>query len=487
MTENNALNSDSSAKRSMRTMRTGWLIFAAVMLFNPNVNLIDILPDFIGFFILAKFFEKASDSAPYFEEARSAFVKLGFISLAKIPALAIVVIIRSGNVIDNDIVALMALVFAVLELLYLIPAIKSLFDALSYLGERSEAKSLISSESLVSTDNLRSFTFAFSIMKCLLYTLPEFLKLTRSVEIGTTTSMITGSRYYPWAIAASVILGTVFGAFWLARVTKYIKKIKKEGKFFSSLENLADENSYTEYEKRVNVRRRNRIFLAFIISAVLSIDLTFSNLRDINLLPSFVFGIIFTVSTVLLCQTLKKGNNLSLYIAAVGTLFNVTAAIKYYFDIKFLTDFGYKELLDSKNDAALESYATIEWLAVIETVLYIAILVLFFIVMRRYTLENLGRFTPDSNPKIKNAYYAEIDRKTVILTVLGALVGIMSLVNVFVNGNVQLLYTDANDITMPTLVVSSLPWFGLLLTVIGLAYVFYSVYYFSFIKDEMDI
>lgn len=487
MTDNKNFASDTGNKKQLRTVKTGWLFFAVVMLFNPNVNLIDILPDFIGFFILAKFFEKAADCAPYFEEARSAFMKLGYISLAKIPALAIVVIVRSGNVIDNDIIALMALIFSVLELLYLIPVTKSLFDALTYLGERSEAKSLISGHGLVSTDNLRSFTFAFAVMKCLLYTLPEFLKLTRSVDIGTTTSMITGSRYYPWAVVASVIIGTIFGSFWLARVVKYIKKIKNEGKFFSSLENLADENSYAEYEKRVSVRRRNRIFLAFIIASVLSIDLTFSNLHDINLLPSFVFGIIFTCSLMLLCDTLKNGKKLRIYTIASGTLLNLTAALKYYFDIDFLTEFGYAKLIDSKNAEALASYQTIKWLAVAETVFHVSLIVLFFVIMRCYTSENLGRFNSESNPRIKSAYYAEINRKTLILTILGILVGIMSLANVFVNGNVQLLYTDANDITMPTLVVSSLPWFGLLLTVVGIAYVFYSVYYFSFIKDEMDI
>ena len=476
-----------SADSSMRTIKTGWLIFAVVMLFNPNVNLIDILPDFIGYFILAKFFERAADSAPYFEEARSAFFKLGLISLAKIPALVIVVIVRSGNVIDNDIVALMALIFAVVELLYLIPGIKSLFDALAYLGERSEAKSLISNGSLISTDNLRSFTFAFSIMKCLLYTLPEFLKLTRSIELGSTTSVLTGSRYYPWAIVASLLLGTVFGAFWLSRIIKYIKNIRAEGKFFSSLENLATENSYAEYEKRVNLRYRNRIFLSLIIAAVLSIDLTFSNLYDINLLPSFVFGVIFSVSLFLLTKILKDGKRLGLYTAIAGALFNLTATVKFILDIKFLTEFGYAKLLNSKNTEALASYQVIEWLAIVETVFHIALLVLFFMIMKRYTEENLGCFNSDSNPRIKASYYAEVNRKTIILTVLGILVGIMSLANVFVNGNVQLIYTNANDITMPTLVVSSLPWFGLLVTVIGVAYVFYSVYYFSFVKDEMDI
>ena len=177
----------------------------------------------------------------------------------------------------------------------------------------------------------------------------------------------------------------------------------------------------------------------------------------------------------------------SVYAAILGAFFNVTAAVKYYFDVNFLTKFGYSELLDAKNVEALGIYKSVEWLAVIETVFHIGLLVTFFIAMKRYTLENLGRFNSESNQKIKRSYYADIDRKTIILTILGILVGIMSLINVFVNGNVQLLYTDEHDITMPTLVVSSLPWFGLLVTVVGIAYVFYSVYYFSFIKDEMDV
>ena len=45
-------------QNSMRTMRTGWLIFALVMLFNPNIQLIDLLPDFIGFLYLQDFLKK---------------------------------------------------------------------------------------------------------------------------------------------------------------------------------------------------------------------------------------------------------------------------------------------------------------------------------------------------------------------------------------------------------------------------------------------
>ena len=148
-------------KFEFRTIKTGWLIFAFVMLFNPNIQLIDILPDFLGYFILAKFFERASDAAPYFEEARLAFIRLAYVNLGKIPAFILVRIVRSTNTLDNDIVALMALVFAALEIIYLIPAIKNIFDAIIYLGERSDAKTLIESDSLISTESLKTFTFVF--------------------------------------------------------------------------------------------------------------------------------------------------------------------------------------------------------------------------------------------------------------------------------------------------------------------------------------
>lgn len=485
--QNNDIITSSDSRKSMRTVGTRWLIFALVLIFNPNIQLIDLLPDFIGFFILAKFFEKAADCAPYFEEARSAFMKLGFISLAKIPALLIVLAVRSGNLLDNDIVALMTLIFAVLELIYIIPAIKNLFDALTYLGERTDARALISNGTLISTDTLRSFTFAFAIMKCLLYTLPEFLKLTRSVDIGSSVSMLTGSRYYPWAVVASLILGFVFGGVWLARGVRYVRMVQKEGLFFSALESIATASSYEEYVKKVDFRRRNRVFLAFIIAAVLSIDLTFSNISDVNLLPSFIFGTVFTVSLVYLTKMLKKETILCKSAIACGVLFNTASIIKNVFDIRFLTKFGYSELLNSKNSEALSLYGNIKIFALVETVFYIALIVVFLLAMKQYTRENLGHFNAESNPKLTASYYGDVDRRTITLSLLGIIVGIMSLINVFVNGNVKLIFTDANDITMPTLVVSSVPWFGLALTVASIAYVFYSVYYFSFIKDEMDI
>ena len=84
------------------------------------------------------------------------------------------------------------------------------------------------------------------------------------------------------------------------------------------------------------------------------------------------------------------------------------------------------------------------------------------------------------DPYLKDAY-----RKTVIITGLSSLLGIVKLLNVFANGNVQLIFTDSSDVTMPTIVTSSLPWLGTAVTALSIAYTLYSVYYFNFVKNDM--
>ena len=476
---------ESELRRSpIRTMKTGWLIFALVMIFNPNVNIIDFLPDFIGFFILAKFFERAADAAPYFDEAKKAFTRLCIISSAKLPALLIVTMIRSANTLDNDVVALMALVFAALELIYVIPAINNTFAALSYLGERSGARSLIRDDTVISTESLRSLTLTFAVMKCLFYTLPEFLRLTRSVDEGSTTSMLTGSRFYPWAVMASLILGFILGGVWLSRMRKYVKSIRTEGCFFSALEAMASEGSYAEFEKRIRERSIRRYFLIFVLAAALSVDLSFSNLNEINLLPSFIFGILFTISLAGIAKQCSEAKINVRTSSVLGTIYCSASLVKYVFEVIFLSDYGYSALLDGKNIAALQQYRIIEIFSVIEGSLYIALIALFYVTMKKFCCEKLIRRAHDDAQR--SAYYYELRRKTLTLSAIGLISGLVSIINVFLNGDVKLIFTNANDVTMPTMVVSSLPWFGLVVTVFTIAYVFYSVYYFNLIKDELE-
>lgn len=483
---NNNANIGKNKDGRIKNVGYGWLILAFVTICNPNIQLIDVLPDFIGFFILAKFIERAADAAPYFEEARSAFVRLAYISLAKIPALFIIVIVRSKNTLDNDVVALFALIFSTLELLYLIPAIKNIFDALTYLGERGRVSSLIRSDSIISTDALRSFTFAFTVFKSIFCTLPEFLKLTRSVEIGSYTSILAGSRFYPWAVMASLTLGFLLGGIWLYRMIKFTNRVKREGTFYSAIEEIATVNSYEEYEKKVHNRFVNRVFLYFILASIFSVDLTFSDYNDVNLLPSFISGIFLSLGILGLIRCVPNAR-LRICALAVSALYNAVAVVKYIFEIKFLDKFSYADLFRKYSETANAEYLKIEIFAVLEFIFYIALTVIFFIAMKSYTRDKLGRWNDDTNPTVKARYYKEINAKTVTLTVICFIVGLVSFANVFIQGNVKIVFTDSSNVTKPALFVPYLPWFGLVITAVSIVYAFYSVYYFNFIKEEERI
>ena len=56
-----------------KNLRPGYLIAAALFLFNPNVNIVDVLPDCIGYLFILRAIAGVSDLVPHFEEAKAAF------------------------------------------------------------------------------------------------------------------------------------------------------------------------------------------------------------------------------------------------------------------------------------------------------------------------------------------------------------------------------------------------------------------------------
>jgi hypothetical protein len=57
-------NTESSVYRPRRLSLA--ITVALILLFNPSINVVDVLPDFIAYFILARIFDGPSVAAPYF-------------------------------------------------------------------------------------------------------------------------------------------------------------------------------------------------------------------------------------------------------------------------------------------------------------------------------------------------------------------------------------------------------------------------------------
>jgi len=455
------------------------LIFTLVLLFNPSVNVVDVFPDFIAWFILARLFERAADSAPYFEEARSSFIRLGWLSLFKIPAFLLILYVRSKDTLDNNVYALVSFTFAVFEIILATQATKNLFSALFYLGERTDAPSLIEpftvsekKNRLMTPEALKNLTYLFFILKAALYAVPDLFLLTGVNDRGI---VVIGSKYYPYVLLASLLVGIVFGAAWLAYSKKYVSKVCAEGKFYEALDSIATDGGEGSAEKKSKLRALLRTPTVMIVAAFFSMELIFENLSNINILPHFIYGIML----LLVWHSFKKHSKLHLFTGVFGVIYCVVSLIGYITTVSFFSKYEYMDLI--KNSAARSDYNAIMVLSVIEFICLIFFLVFITKAFNSYILKNTG-ISPDSENynKLEAEFHRSLKIKNYVTFSLGILSGLSKCVNVFLNSDVQVLFTETNTIT-----ASTLPWFGTIVTVTSVAYIAYNLFFMSTLKDEV--
>ena len=481
----NEITQTKSASKFGKTTSAAAIIFALVTLFNPNINIVDIIPDFLGYFILFSVFTKAADCAPFFQEARGGFCKLGLVSLMKIPALVITVFARSKNTLDNDIIVLMALLFMILEIIFLIPTVNNIFSALSYLGERSDASSLISEKEKI--EDLKILTFIFLIGKSVLGFLPETLRLTRSVESGSQIYLLTGSKYYGPALTASLLFSLILGIIWLSKSIKYVKKVKSEGKFDSALLSVASESAADEYEKN---KRRRSLYLSFALisfASVFAFRLNFENYHGVNLIPPTLYGILMLLGVYILSKHVSGSVKLKIFSFVSSILYIASSTAAYWVNNNFLIKYGYSSLYMNTNQEAVEHYKNVMILTLIELVFLITFFISFVLIMRKYFFAEILIPKDDERySKQDKEYEILLTKKTVLFSGFGISVGIVKFINVCLHSKIQLIFTDPSNITMPTITAPSLPWFSTLVFFLTLIYVLYSFYYFGFVKTELN-
>ena len=103
-----------------------YLIWGCVFFFLPNLSFIDILPDFIGCILILKGLTKISDLAPKLFDAKEAFKKVLIIGIAQF---AVMFLAFSWLKTDAGLILVASFVFAVLDLIFLLPAFRNLLDA----------------------------------------------------------------------------------------------------------------------------------------------------------------------------------------------------------------------------------------------------------------------------------------------------------------------------------------------------------------------
>ena len=456
------------------------LVFSLIFLVNPNVSVIDPLPDFIACYIISKLLLRAADTSPYFDEARTAFIRLGWLNLAKIGGLIVITVARGANTSDYDIVALCSLVFSAGEILLSVSAIKYLFKALYYLGERADKPSLIAPFTVLGKrksdpDVLLNLSYLFAVVKCVCYTLPYLFLLTTDPDSAAPSP----ARFYPTVLTATFILTLVIGIVWLISALRYASLTVGSGDLDQALEAMMSDETRHNFENKQASRRLSSVATLFAIASLFSLEIVFEDYRSIDLVPSLLIGI-FLIALAARLGSSKEAARLKI----ASLVFTVAAFISYVFEIRFLRQFEYYDLLSSKD--ALASYLYVEIFGAIEFVTLAAMLFLLAIALRAFIYENTG--IEPSSEKYRESdreYHKSLLRRTYAMIGLGFLSGAARFASIFINSEVQLLGLNPNDFSQEAIPAPSIPWFGLLTFIITVAYIAYSFYHASYLKDEI--
>jgi len=195
------------------------LIIGLLFLFNPEITIFDIFPDFIGFLLIARAIAPLSEVSPSAEAATSCFRKLAAVSGVKMLAFLPMLSIRNS---EPSMSLLFTAGFAIATMIYLFPAFHDWFNAIRYFSEREAVR-------VRGIGFMRGFTAVTFVLRYLFALLPETVYLYADEEF----SFFYGTPIYPLVAyrtgitVLSATLSTLVGIAWLTAILLFVRSLRR--------------------------------------------------------------------------------------------------------------------------------------------------------------------------------------------------------------------------------------------------------------------
>ena len=273
-------------------MGIGFIICGIIFLLNPNINIVDILPDIIGYALIYHGLFRFSGIDDRFTYAREKAKWLIIVSAVK---LVFVFMLPSSS--DSD-VLLFTFCFAVVELLLCIPLFTEFFGGMNYICSRYDNDTALKYEG-----EAKFFVIGFVVVKNVIPLIPELFSLS-DTSYGLELDY---DHYKKLANVEAAKKICIIGAFVLVLICGIVMGIK----FISYLRKFASDrgfsgriNSY--YEKNIMsdttlwARRYQNTALTFFAVGVM----LFNNfyLDTFPVIPDFMGYILLAVGSTYLAK-----------------------------------------------------------------------------------------------------------------------------------------------------------------------------------------
>ncbi|MGM9624818.1 MAG: hypothetical protein ACI3XM_03830, partial [Eubacteriales bacterium] len=305
-------------------IKPGLALMAAGLcfLFNPLVNVIDVLPDVIGWLLIAL----SMTTLAYVNDdiaaaRRSAWILFG-ITLAKTAPMTFSLL--GSKVLPLLAEPVMVLVyticFGIFELYLGSKVIRTWLAGISQIGLLHDSKA-----SIRGTDGLRLMTFIFFLLRTVGSIVPELVYLRSTEYLGNVVYgvVIDIRDYRPYLIIFCAFCAGVFAIGWLIAMLRYIRGLYKErnGAIGAALRQLEEEQQTAVLCKSTLERFR----IAFALMLVGGAFLCHFTFEYVNVLPDFVGVLLLLTAAGLLHK--KCPFPKAFYMLGIGT---VILTVPYY-------------------------------------------------------------------------------------------------------------------------------------------------------------
>lgn len=318
-------------KKTGKYLGLGIAAISAIFLFNPDVAIIDILPDFIGYTLLAISLRFARDLSPHFENAWRKFRILAVMTFFKTLALLWVFGGLTSAQERPTMMLLLSFCFCLCELIWGIPAWRSLIEGFILHSQTSGgeypliekgAKSYRPGKNI--SYSFRDLTVFFMIAKAFFSNVAEFAVLSNHSYDDTAFDWY---RFIGLYRVVTLFVGSLIGIIWLIRAIIFFRGILRDSVLISSMKE--------KYETTVlpNTGLFVRRDIAFVLGILAISVLTTADLYldDVNII-SDTFTALLLAWTFIKLKPYYKNYKLGVILSAVyGVLTIVGSSLSYNF------------------------------------------------------------------------------------------------------------------------------------------------------------
>lgn len=424
------------------------IALASVFFFNANINIIDIIPDIIGYIIVSLALVSLSFLNEDIDKAGRFFRYMIIVEACKF--LSLLWIFGLGRPDEQETgTLLLTFVFAIIEAGILFVAYSSLFEGIQSLGFAHKNTAVLGSAKSNQksyTEKARAFTLLFVIFKSAMAVLPEFSNLT-SYTYTENSSIMYLYDFIGIMRAFGFIIVTTVGVAWMIKFIRYFKRLAKDEDFCAELEKIYRERVLS---KRGPMIKFNMGIVFFLFSAafVFMFDLRFDG---VNITPDFI-GALLILLAVLFFKRCDKRPKKLLRFASVGYLAASVSA--YVTEVIFYEKYYYTAIF--RSTAAKVFYVLMCALQLL-TAVFFALVVIAYIqtlysIIKEHTGYVYGRESEVNEAKLRE-YHKESSRKLIPIAIGAILVVASDIFYIF--GAERFGYAGALSIIATIIFISS--------------------------------